>query len=150
MSGQGWQLVSAIVAAIIASGLIQWFFGWRTRRAELDKTRADTVRIRLETEEAVLSADETRRDLLAKAQLAAQHAALESADARYDALHDDYEECRSGLRNVRVAAFSLIDVVEMLLSRMTKNGDRYSGELSAKDVRESRAAVITAREHLNR
>lgn len=150
MNAQGWQLVSAIIAAIIASGLIQWFFSWRTRRAELDKTKADTARIKLETEEAILSADETRRDLLAKAQLAAQHAALESADARYDALHDDYEECRSGLRNVRIAAFSLIDVVEMLLSRMTKNGDRYTGELSAKDVRESRAAVVTAREHLNR
>jgi hypothetical protein len=33
---------------------------------------------------------------------------------------------------------------------MTKNGDRYTGELSAKDVRESRAAIVTAREHLNR
>jgi hypothetical protein len=150
MSAQALQLVSAIVAAIIASGLIQWFFGWRTRGAELDKTRADTARIKMETAEAVIGADQTKRELLAKAQLAAQHAALESADARYEALHEDYEGCRSGLREVRIAAFSLIDVVEMLLSRMTRNGDKYSGELSAKDVRESRTAITTAREHLNR
>ena len=150
MSPQVLQLVSAIVAAVIASGLIQWFFGWRTRQAELDRTQADTARIKVETIDAVVSAEETKRDLLAKAQLAAQQAALESADARYDALHEDYDECRSGLREVRIAAFSLIDVVEMLLSRMTKNGDRYTGELSTKDVRESRMAITTAREHLNR
>ena len=150
MSPQVLQLVSAIGAAVIASGLIQWFFGWRTRQAELDRTQADTARIKVETLDAVVSAEETKRDLLAKAQLAAQQAALESADARYDALHEDYDECRSGLREVRIAAFSLIDVVEMLLSRMTKNGDRYTGELSAKDVRESRTAITTAREHLNR
>lgn len=150
MSPQVLQLVSAIGAAVIASGLIQWFFGWRTRQAELDRTQADTARIKVETIDAVVSAEETKRDLLAKAQLAAQQAALESADARYDALHEDYADCRSGLREVRIAAFSLIDVVEMLLSRMTKNGDRYTGELSAKDVRESRTAITTAREHLNR
>lgn len=150
MNPQLLQLVSVIIVAVITSGLIQWFFGWRSRRAELDRTRADTARIKVETIDAVVSAEETKRDLLAKAQLAAQHAALESADARYDALHNDYDECRSGLREVRIAAFSLIDVVEMLLSRMTKNGDRYTGELSAKDVRESRMAITAAREHLNR
>jgi chromosome condensin MukBEF ATPase and DNA-binding subunit MukB len=150
MSAQLLQLVGTFVAAVVASGLIQWFFNWRTRRAELDRTRADTERIRLETAEAVITAEETKRDLLAKAQLAAQHAALQSADARYDALHEDYAECRSGLREVRIAAFTLIDVVEMLLSRFTKNGDKYSGELSAKDVLDSRGAIATAREHLNR
>lgn len=150
MSAQVLQLVSAIVAAIIASGLIQWFFNWRTRQADLDRTVADTKRIERETAEAIISAEETKRDLLAKAQMAAQHAALKSADARYDALHEDYDECRSGLREVRIAAFTLIDVVEMLLSRFTKNGDRYNGELSTKDVRDARGAISTAREHLNR
>lgn len=144
------QLVGTFVVAIVTSGLIQWFFGWRSRQAELKKTEADTERIKAETIDAAVSAERNRRELLAAAQLAAQQTALESADARYGALHEDYENCRSGLREVRVAAFSLIDVVEMLLSRMTKNGDRYTGELSAKDVRESRMAIATAREHLNR
>lgn len=150
MSAQLLQLGGTLVVAIFTSGLIQWFFGWRNRAAELDRAKADTLRIKAETVDAVISAKETERDLLAKAQLAAQQAALKSADARYDALHEDYEGCRSGLREVRIAAFSLIDVVEMLLSRMTKTGDRYMGDLSAKDVRESRAAILVAREHLNR
>jgi multidrug efflux pump subunit AcrA (membrane-fusion protein) len=149
MSAQLLQLLGTLIVAIITSGLVQWFFGWRNRQAELTKTNAETARIKAETIDAAVSAEQNRRELLAAAQLAAQQTALESADARYGALHEDYEDCRAGLREVRIAAFSLIDVVEMLLSRMTKNGDRYTGELSTKDVRDARVAIVTARTHLN-
>lgn len=139
-----------IAVACISSGGLQYFFNWKARSAELEKTTAETNKLKTDAIAAAVTAEENRRELLAAAQLVAQQEALESASGRYAALREDYDECRSGLREVRVAAFTLIDVVEMLLARFTRNGDKYAGELSAKDFRDARSAIVTAREHLNK
>jgi chromosome segregation ATPase len=144
MTGYIVAIVVAVITAIGGSGLLQHFLTKAQREADnqLKAQEADQSREIAET---------NKRDILAQAQIAAQQAALDSSDERYNNLKGDYDETRKSLKDLRYATETLIDVVDTLVSKMRPdNGEQIiSVTVTAAEYLAARSAIREARAHLN-
>jgi hypothetical protein len=132
MSANGATILAALLTGTGSWGLLQFFLDRRTRASNQAQT------------------DATRQQILSEAQMAAQKAALESANERYQGLHADYISTREGLKNCRNATDQLIEAVDRLVGRMRfHNGDEVIMTMTSAEFLEMRAALRRARDHLS-
>jgi hypothetical protein len=142
-----WGIIAGVVSGPLMWGLLQF---WLTRHSRRDEER------RVDDERIV--SEDQRREMLATAQASAQRVALESANERYSALRDDYQECRDGLRasreetlGIRTVNGNLIQAFEALLRglRPGADNDTFTMTLTFEQVAEARKAIADARNHFN-
>lgn len=139
---------AGVVAASVGSstviwGLLQWLL---TTRERTTKRKTD------EKQEIQRDEREAKRriELLAEAQATAQRTALESANERYLALQHDYEQMRTGLREIKKASALMLNAFEGFLLRLRPNDDgkTYSAIIEMGEVDLARRTIIEARDHL--
>jgi len=149
-------IVGALVSGPGVWGIISHFMTKkRTLREEErqeEKDRVDRQRIEDERRELLERAADERRELLSAAQTAAQKAALDSSDKRFDDLHDDYKNCQTALTTVREVTWLLIDVLEGFMMRLQPIGDNgaeeYTVTVRLAEVGQARRAITEARNRL--
>jgi hypothetical protein len=138
-------IVASVGSSTVIWGLLQWFLATRERNA---KRRVD------EKQEVQRDEREAKRriELLAEAQATAQRTALDSANERYLALQHDYEQMRSGLREIKKASALMLNAFEGFLLRLRPNsdGETYSAIIEVTEVDLARRTIHEAREHLFR
>jgi uncharacterized protein HemX len=145
-------LVAAVVVALISSGGLQWFLGRRERKKQEERDRRDEEKREKKDEDDAEKREVDRRELLSKAQAAAQEAALASSDRRYNQLDEDYRRCREGLVDLSQATDLMINLFEKIIIRLepTSRGEnqKFTVELELAEVNEVRVAISAARRHL--
>lgn len=131
--------VTILLAVISSTGLwriIQIFVERRAREEDAAVRKADT--------------DANNRKILAAAQIAAQQAALESADRRYAQLESDHNQTRVRMGDLRASTEELIDIMEQLLmsSGVPAKNSSVIITLTWSVYRDARQAIKRARYHL--
>jgi hypothetical protein len=152
-TGNSLGLLGAIIAALISSGGLQWFLGRRERKKQEEKERREEEKQAEKDKDEGERRDVDRRELLAKAQAAAQEAALASSDRRYNQLDEDYRRCREGLVDLSQATDLMINLFEKIIIRLEpasrgENNQKFTVELELAEVNEVRVAISAARRHL--
>lgn len=157
--------IVTILVAVFSSagfwGVVTWLLGIRERRRKAKEQAEEDAKQKEEEKEARERREREEREendrkalefqqLLSQAQKQAQITALESADQRYAALHDDYARCCDGLKEIRKASFKILDALETVAGKLQRHedGESYVAVITASEVIEIRDNIREARDTL--
>ena len=143
MNAFGGIIAASVGSSTVIWGLLQWLLTVKERGTK--RKLEEKQEIRRDEHEA-----KQRLELLAEAQATAQRTALESANERYLALQHDYENMRSGLREIKKASALMLNAFEGFLLRLRPNDDgkTYSAIIEMTEVELARRTIVEARDHL--
>lgn len=143
-------ILVALVSGGGGLGIVQLFLTRTGRKAEISRQAAETERLRNESAKAKEETEANNRKILAAAQIAAQQAALESSDRRFNQVQSDYENLRVRQGDLRSATEELVEIVEQLLSSagVPTRSTSVTINITWSIYKEARSAIKRARDHL--
>lgn len=120
-----------------------------TRRERKEKARNDQTKAENDELEK-LKRERENEQWLGDAQVKVQRAALDSANSRYAALHDDYTAVRNEMKAVRAATGLTIEALSSVLDKFlpTDTGDTFSAVMKRGEMNNVRKTIGQARSQL--